>query len=277
MKKTILIFLSVIGFASCKDEVEISKLLEVSANIATRSVSDFSENDSIGIFVQKTDGKIYNDCDCSQNAKAIYESGKWTILQNIRIGADTGNVFAYYPYSTEVVDYKNIPVKVETQTDYLYSDKSSVNANQPKASLLMKHAMSLVSFQISRNNYPGTGVVSHIEITGVPGTGMLDISTGDITSGTIKSFSHECNITLSAAPVTIDFITIPCSADGVTAVFTVDGKAYTYKFPPSALEKGKTNIYSLSLNYTELLQTGSSVSPWLAGNTYTGDLNLITK
>lgn len=262
---------------SCNEEIETSKLLEVSANIATKSISDFVENDSIGIFVQKTDGTMYNDCDCSQNAKAVYQSGKWSVLQNIRVGADTGNVYAYYPYSTAVSDYKNIPLKIATQTDYLYSDKSAVNANQPKANLIMKHAMSLVSFQISRNNYPGTGVVSHIEITGVPDTGMLDISTGNITSGTIKSFSHDCNITLSAAPVTIDFITIPCSADGVTAVFTVDGKDYTYKFPNGILEKGKTNTYMLSLNYTELLQTGSSVSPWLAGNTYTGDLNLITK
>jgi len=277
MKKIILVFLSTISLISCNDKVETSSLLEISASVATRSVADFSENDSIGLFVQKTNGTIYNDCDCSLNAKAVYNSGKWNILQNIRIGADTGSVFAYYPYNTSVTDYKNIPVETDTQTDYLYSDKASVVATQPKANLTMKHAMSLVSFQISRNNYPGAGVISHIKITGIPTTGILDISNGTIEAGEKSSFSHDCNITLAAAPITVDFIAIPCNSVGVVAEFTVDGKTYTYKFPTGALEKGKTYTYSLSLNYTELLQTGSSVSPWVNGNSYTGDLNLITK
>jgi len=277
MKKTILILLSVIGFASCQDEVETSKLLEVSANIATRSVADFTENDSIGLFVQKTDGTIYNDCDCSQNAKAIFQSGKWTVLQNIMIGADTGNVYAYYPYNAALADYKNMAVKIETQTDYLYSEKTSVVSAQPKANLTMKHAMSLVSFQISRNNYPGAGLISHIEIAGIPTTGNWDITSGTITAGALNTFSQDCNISLSASPVSIDFITIPCNTEGVSAVFTVDGKNYSYKFPSGIIEKGKTYSYSLSLNYTDLLQTGTSVSPWIAGNSYTGNLNLITK
>lgn len=278
MKKSILFFLSAISLVSCHEEVETSRLLEVSASVATRSVSDFSENDSIGLFVQKTNGSMYNDCDCSQNAKAVYNSGKWNILQNIRIGADTGNVFAYYPYNADVTDYKNIPVTTAAQVDYLYSEKASVIATQPKAILTMKHSMSLVSFQISRNNYPSAGVISYIEITGIPTTGNLDITSGTISAGAINNtFSHDCNIALSAAPVSIDFIAIPCNTDGITAVFTVDGKTFTYKFPTGALEKGKTNSYSLSLNYSELLQTSSSVSPWIAGNSYTGDLNLITK
>lgn len=277
MKKIILFFLAGLYLSSCNEQIESSSLLEISANVATKSVSAFLENDSIGLFVQKIDGSIYNNCDCSLNAKAVYSTGKWNILQNIRIGADTGSVFAYYPYNAGVTDYKNIPVTTAAQVDYLYSDKASVIATQPRANLTMKHAMSLVSFQISRNNYPGTGVISHIEITGIPTTGMLDVSTGDISAGTIKTFSHDCNMALQPAPISIDFIALPCNTDGVTAVFTVDGKTYTYKFPTGALEKGKTNTYSLSLNYTELLQTGSSVSPWVAGNSYTGDLNLITK
>lgn len=276
MKKIFLFFLSPILF-SCNDNIDTSNLLEVSVNVATRTVSDFSENDSIGLFVQNANGSMYNDCDCSQNAKVIYNSGKWNILQNIRIGADTGSVFAYYPYNAAANDHKNISIQTENQTDYLYAEKVSVIATQPKANLTMKHAMSLVSFQISRNNYPGVGVINRIEITGIPITGVMDISTGDIQAGPINAFSHDCNISLSAAPVTVDFITIPCNAEGVTAVFTVDGKDYIYKFPAGTFEKGKINSFSLSLNYTDILQIGSSVSPWIAGNNYIGDLNLITK
>lgn len=71
--------------------------------------------------------------------------------------SEEGTAFAYYPYNSKVTDGTVVPLEIESQTDYLYATPAVVDEKNPIAQIGMKHALSLISVRIRKNDYQHAG------------------------------------------------------------------------------------------------------------------------
>jgi len=221
-------------------------------------VEQFTSSSKIGMFVcsNNIDSKYNNDTQ-NVNVPASYDGSTWTLGREIKLSNDVATVFAYYPYNAVNTNGSAIDVETDSQTDYLYATKAFVNANQPKASLLMKHAMSLVSIVIKKNDYKGDGKVSKVEIVGVQSSGKMDITTGLITKfGTSGTYTRNCDFTLNDNSLTKNrIITLPLKLSETSGVIkvTVDGREFSYDIPTShTWDAGFESTYTLNLHDTSI-------------------------
>lgn len=259
-------------FCAC-DDVPKTSLLQIDAKVETATKAarnNFEVGDQIGLFVQKDQGGNYNDCDCSFNTKAILGT-KWEVKENINL-TTSGIVCGYYPYNANVTDLTAIPIESESQTDYLFSDKISVSGANASANLTMKHALSLMTFAISKESYIGEGKITNVEITDVPLTGTMNCTTGTVTKANSKA--SLCLAVTGNLPATVQVISIPTELNGQTALFTIDGKLYSFPLQGN-LVSGMKSSYSLTINTTtsKLMEIGdSSLQPWGVAGNYNGEL-----
>ena len=81
-----------------------------------------------------------------------------------------------------MVDGTAVPLEIETQTDYLYATPSVVDEKNPIAQVGMKHALSLISVRIRKNDYQHAGKLTKVEVLDVQQSGTMNIATGVVTS-----------------------------------------------------------------------------------------------
>lgn len=278
MKKTIAYLITMLLLASCGPENSIipdplkpgedtivnhvNMIVNPTVTpVLTKSgiVERFTSSSKIGLYI--TTGIIdskYNDDTQNINVPAAYDGANWTLGRDVKLTNNQATVYAYYPFNAVNVDASAIDVETESQTDYLYSSKSFVNATQPKANLTMKHAMSLVSFIIKKNDYKGEGKVNRIEINGVQTTGKMDVSTGNISrTGTAGIYVRNCDYVLNDNSLTkTRVITLPLKiseSNGITIKITVDGRGFSYEVPSVHVwDAGYESTYTLNLHDTSV-------------------------
>lgn len=216
-------------------------------------VKDFVDNDRMGLFV--TDGELggdYNNNPDSRNLPTTFVVNKWAADKKLEVESD-GTVFAYYPYNNTVTDGTVVPVETTTQTDYLYAEKTVISVKSPEAILYMKHALSLVSVRVRKNDYQHAGKLEKIEIIGIQTTGTLNIATGDVAKmGEASSIIREPNITLDDNNLAkTSSIVLPTNMANTTVKIkaVVDGNIFSYDVPVvHNWEAGFEYIYTLNLN-----------------------------
>lgn len=268
-------------FASCENgdgeqKKQISQL-SITANIdqVTRaSKTSFVAGDEIGVFLLNSEGNSYTSSGSTNNKATL--SSSWTMEKGVNLTDESGTVYAYSPYSSQVTDLKQIPVRSSSQTDLLYARPIIVDATNPVATLQFKHALSLVKFMIKKDGYIGNGHITEVNLKGVGLTGTVDAKSGDITTLTTGNEKYEGTFYLDGStPLVIGIIAFPQSVSATAATMMIDGVNYSYKLVPSKWEAGKETTYTLKIDPTtqSLITIGSAtIDSWGTGGSYEGNL-----
>ena len=231
------------------------------APILTKSgvVDKFTSLSKIGMFICSgaIDSKYNSDAQ-NINVPAAYDGTNWTIGREVKLTNYIATVYGYYPYNAVNSNGSAIDVETDSQTDYLYAAKAFVSASQPKANLTMKHAMSLVSLVIKKNDYKGEGKVGKVEIVGVQSAGKMDITSGLVAkTGASGTYTRNCDYILNDNSLTKNrIITLPLKVldtSGITIKVTVDGREFFYDVPTThTWDAGYESTYTLNLHDTSI-------------------------
>lgn len=313
-----------IGTSSCSnnDEAEISgqnespvslQVSNVGLATPTRSgitAASFANGAKLGLYIYRGSGiddanKSYNDASSSLptvNVPYGLSGGTWSAERSIVLSNVAGKVYSYYPYAegNDSQDGTAIPVTVNAtqgtgqsdgtkdvteQSDYMYSTVvADVSNKQPKVSLVMNHALAMVSFKFVQTTeegvqYPGAGKVSSIVLKNKAGksavkTGnaTMNIATGVITGGTAGSVTLTPDATATLMDVT-DAAKLPrllvypvaaLAVDDAEVTVTVDGSNYTIVLPAlqKGYEAGKNYLYTFTLKGSGLTVENVTITQW---------------
>lgn len=313
MKKLLFILLAVITalFSSCSKENETetpitpaptTTALNIKASVygdtpQTRaSISSFPNGAALGLFITSgTLSNLYNGVSSNGNVRSTLSGSTWAQSPAVYLSPAPATVYAYYPYSSGNINGTAVPVEHGTQTDYLYgthtTGQGTVNSENPGVNLTMNHALSLLQFKLSKNNYTGAGLLTKIEISNKAGKtalyseGVMNIATGDITNTTAKNQAAILNLSYSlpaslpgVAPSSLQVMVLPMittvAAGDVQILFTIDNKVYTYNIPAATKwEKGKVNTYTITLSGTQLITNNVTITDWQTGVNGSVELN----
>lgn len=219
-------------------------------------ITNFTDNDRIGLFL--TDGELglnYQGNNEAANVPAMYMQGSWKVDKDLVL-TESGTAFAYYPYNSKVTNGTAVPLEIESQTDYLYATPSIVDEKNPIAQIGMKHALSLISVRIRKNDYQHAGKLTKVEVLDVQQNGTMNIATGVVTkTGPTAIYSVNRDLVLDdndlAKTQMIMLPTVLAEAGNIRFQITVDDKYYIWEVPKSHIwEAGMEYTYTLNLSKT---------------------------
>lgn len=221
--------------------LKFSASIELMNEVTTKgTVYQFKKDDAIGLF--------YNDT-CI-NKKLTFDGTAWS-GGAVALSSTLKNIYCYFPYSSTIKSHDNIPIDINSQTDFL-SGTAIVGTSAAKADVKMKHALSLVRVTFKKSNYPGTGYIESVTWNGIYKEGKYNIITNSlIPEGSKGSYQAGGNFTIddSKDPVVIETILIPvATAEGISLTVRVDGEDRTYEIPAvHKWEPSKAYTYTLTL------------------------------
>jgi len=283
-------------FSSCNNNEENTPVsdkapltVQTKFNLQTKAVvTSFPNASELGLFV--TDGALggnYEGVSSYANVKSTYSGSAWSQATPVYLTNKSATIFAYYPFSAGITSGTSILVDHTSQTDYMFGSGNSVNNSSATATLTMKHALALVQFKMNKSNYPGTGLVTKIEISNASGKtilyseGTMNCSSGAITNATGKnaaaSISNGSGLITLPGTASTDEHTYPtimvlptaatAAAGDIVINFTIDGKVYPYSIPVATSWVGGTkNLYTVTLSGTAVSVNGSVViTDWTSG------------
>ena len=297
-------------FTACTSEQEgqlnelVSSKNKLKLNVNTSAITDsralieetyLPDDSEIGVTLLASDGNKY-DGKTYSNIKFTADgttSQTWTGSSDILLSATSGNVYAYYPYSSSVTDITTVPVETGTQTDYMYATEvTDVYDADSEVDITMNHALSAIRFALKKGTYTGTGTVTSVSVTSTAAaTGAtMNAKTGALSSfsGSGSEISVTKGISLTTSEQNADVIVVPTGTNAaLTLKVVIDGKTYSVKTDALTLSKGNIYKYTVTVNSTSLELSGVTVGDWgynESGNpvidlgykvTIAGDLNNI--
>lgn len=235
---------------------EAEKAISISTTVFTQATPTFDmvEGDAMNLYA-KTYGSA-SAPDKVEGVKAIKRGGSWTLEPEVMIGeSEKLFIYAYAPYVEGLNTTDAIPVDISTQQDVLYSGSFvPVSYRTNHAKLTMKHALALVSFNITAQGYSGKGELQRLSISGdeVYTSGVMTIDKGNILGKGQEPFEMAISKTISANGWENDLPRmwqIPFSTKGAEAylAITIDGKAYKATFPEVEMKSGFQYVFRMVL------------------------------
>lgn len=295
---------SVFGFSSCNNEDERANTtqgqtsdLKIETEITTTEtglrsakavLSSFSEGSALSLFV--TNGTLGSNYPQGpyNNVKAEYNSGKWNLTPEVKLGDSPATLFAFYPYNAFYTNgTSNMNVEHTSQVDYMYGTNTEgqgvINKDNPNVRIRMKHALSLLQFNIRRMNYLGEGKLTRIEVANknskydLSSAASLNLSTGELMP--IEGQHNPAYIENANGLYTIveydainpqEVLVMPLnntSDNGSIVIrFSIDGSVYTYHVPINTTWKqGTKYLYDVIFNGTELVIDDIIITDWIDG------------
>lgn len=238
------------------DQVTVSittDILTTRASVTTQ----FSNGDKINIYAKTYDG--LDAPDLVENIAGTYQGGGWTVSPEIKLSkGGKAFIYAVAPYMEELKNLSAIPVDINKQQDVLYSGSFvPVTYTTHSAKLTMKHALSLVTYNISNQGYTGAGMLQSLNLSGegIYTQGTMNVKDGKIAGTEAGGFTIQVNkqITNSGWETTLPRMwAIPFSTkvSVVTLKARIDGKEYEARLPEVEMKRGFQYIFHLVLtNY----------------------------
>lgn len=253
----------------------------------------FSEGTELGLFVYSTHTKeVYKQREEYANgkAKAVREKGKigWRKEPEVWLDAEPATLLAYAPYDEKAGrDARHIPVCIARSAartpSYMYGQPTpghkKINNLSPLVWLNMKYALSQIAFHIAREKETlGACAISSVRIGSKGGKslffneGWLDLTTGEITGRpAAEAFTRlqlDKPLSLASGDGVLPGIKVfpTLRKDQPTeleALFTIDGKVYSFLFPQDThWKKGYTYTYELLFNGNSLELEKVRISDW---------------
>ncbi|GAB6119084.1 fimbrillin family protein [Dysgonomonas termitidis] len=136
------------------------------------SKSFFEEGDEIGLHINSPQGTGYN--------KLNYKNSSWVLQTPVSLAENNTDIYATYPYDLQNNVATSFEIEHTSQTDYLYSERHSVNSSNPVLSLTMKHALALIEFEFEWMDVSQAAKLDFISIQGqgLYSRAKLDLITG---------------------------------------------------------------------------------------------------
>lgn len=249
-----------------KDEVatNIDKEVTFTTTVQTRALTNvitaLKDGDAMGVYMTESNS-VGADQQVKTN-KVICQNGVWKGEPAIEMAnGEKTYLFAAYPYQPTSSRPDIIPIDVKSQTDYLYSGSgASVSYDNPKAQLTMKHALSILAFNIKNENYAGEGKLQQISISGKPiyTSGTMNVSSGTVKGTSSGKYIQDCDATIQASgweENIPDFFCIPFVSSGsdVTVTFKIDGEEYSSLLPKQGITGGMKYIFHLAFTSEGLI------------------------
>lgn len=223
---------------------------------------------------------------------------KWTPAAPFYLQNSTADIYAYYPYDNAATNMSELVV-APGYTDYLYGkSKQSVSKPSPNAEITLDHALSMISFTFTRQNYPGECKLNSIILRQLPNNGTMDLRTGIVKTGTatdslaVKYYNEGVytsgiwqDITIPAtdtignvtgnnvAPafhaLVLPASTLPGDTTSLHADVTIDGATYAIplniKTDSNEWQRGKHYTYNLTLKGKDLVVSTVTINQWING------------
>lgn len=266
MKTRMTVYMSGLALAFClvscdKDKpVEGPKEPETPISISTtvftqaRPTLDLEEGSVMNLYA-KTYGSAAAP-DKVEDVKAVRQGGNWKIEPEVMISeSEKLFIYAYAPYTEGLKGVDAIPVDISLQQDVLYSGAFvPVSYRSNCAKLTMKHALALVSFNISAQGYSGDGELQRLSIVGdnVYTRGVMSIDKGKVTGKGQEVYEAAVSKTIVTDGWENDLPRlwqIPFSTKATEAYLnaTIDGKTYKATFPEVEMKSGFQYIFRMVL------------------------------
>lgn len=303
------------------EAVPLSIKAGIEKEISTKAIisgTSFPDNSRIGVQVLRaSDDGIYEP-GALTNVEFTYNSAQSSWLSDgFSLTSTQGKVFAYFPF-TDIGDnrelFTNININIssvaehESDTDYMYaipltetSDLVNNTSGKNLANLVMKHALTQVSFVVYKENYLGTGSLTDFCIEDESETEWIKVSKiedddlsmsirdGSITGGTKGSIIRNCStpiILTTDTPseilqtlrsqVNATALLVPTGlmqSGDIRFKFTVDGKTSSAVNSSSiSWEAGKQYIYKVKFTGTDISISSVTITDW---TTQLGDIIII--
>ncbi len=301
---------------SCSKQEELNPesaktALSVKAGIMvgtpTKAIIDgttFPDGSSIGVQVRKLGQSNYL-AGTLTNVKYTYAAAgtTWSTTTPFYLTNVLGEVYAYYPYAIvgdNKTAFSTIPVTIDAtittgaEIDYMYATPlTGVNSvsnatGKEKATLVMKHAFSQISFYVYKTNYSGTGTLTQFKIEDAAATTFIKTSstalTMDITDGTLAggakgtldrtltapvtltAIAPDANIATLKGQVNATTLAVPTTAFAIGDIkftFIIDGETYTATNNTAITWlPGKQYIYTAKLEGTGLIILSATITDW---------------
>ncbi len=228
----------------------------------------FAEGDAVGLSVSDAVGTVYTTVNTPYTLNGTVWQGT-----DIWLNDTPAMVSAYYPYSS-TTDPTAISMDCTKNFDLLYvayDEDNTVNNYRPKATIALKHAMSI--FRLSIFSSIGAATISAVELSGeaIRKAGTLNTLTGKYTfSTTATDILRAEGLSVSVSqdinnPTTLDFYVLPTGTDNsyLIITLTIDDKNYTATVSNRPFSQGRIYEFPLELGDGRVLTVSSvMVKEW---------------
>lgn len=249
---------------------------------ATRSVvtgTTLPEDSYFGIFgvAQENldDSTVEGDMD---NVRVWHYEQRCELQETVYLDDTPTFIYAYYPYD-ESTDLRSMPLSAKAQTDYLYGYSvndndvmSSVNADNPRANIVLKHVMSRITLRIrvserqtEEQNLYGI-LLGNTYLAGgfdIPNSNLSLTDKGDLP---ISVKEH-----LSATAQAFDILAFPeTSVQDITLSLNLNDRYYSVPMPAGAWRSGQQYTYEVTIDKGTLSIAQAAITPW--NDNFQGDI-----
>ena len=267
---------------SSQGQLELTVAIDQPAETRTATpltATYFATGTQLGITVQKTDGTAYPSHEHTNvlfSAKSSGSNQTWGST-GVDLTTEAARVSAYYPFDFGY-NPSAIPITCDEQTDWMYcpwTDKAAnngtINADNRAVRLTMKHAQTIIKYQLVNVNYTNEGNIYRLDIKGKFGRkGTLNSYTGALSDVDEKSFISEqygTALNFMTDGATNQWFVLPTPDAGeqdVDFTFYIDDKEYRTTVSAN-LEQGKIYTFNLKMNDTFLSVASVECEAWTEG------------
>lgn len=232
-------------------KVEVTFTTDVQTRALTEVTTSLTDGKEMTLFVTRRIGSENQTDAC----KAVCDNGVWKGRPAVELEpGQNASLHAVYPYQQNV-NLKEVPIEISSQTDYLFSGSGvAVSHTTPNGKLTMKHALSILSFNIKNDGYDGEGRLRKIVIDGKTfyTEGILNATTGEVKGVKIGAFERACDKVIVQGGWTEDMpdiFCIPFISNGANTevTFGIDETEYSVRLPEQEVVVGSKYIFALSI------------------------------
>lgn len=238
--------------------VEGAEVTISTATIQTKKATlEFQANDKMTIFPKS--GRLASSANIVDGVVATNNGASWTLEPKVLLDDNqtTAYIYAVSPADASYTELQKIPVDLSKQVDLMYSGSFvAASKTSPSVRLTMKHALSLLSFNIAAVNYSGSATLNSLSINGEI---FYTKGTMDATSGNITNLTGVGDVVMKDFGVKVEQAGFKTNIPGlwalpfntktgdVTLTAVVDGKEFTAVLPEVEVKQGWQYIFRLAL------------------------------